>query len=472
MVGLKNLYTSHYGGAPEKMEEIPLSVSARRYFRISRGAESCIGTYSPDTRETRAFVTYSQHFRESGIHVPEVYAVSDDLNYYLQTDLGDVRLFEIIISRESPGLDESVLHLYRLAIDQLLKIQLEGDEGLDYSVAVPRSSFDRQSVMWDLNHFKYYFLKPSGIPFDEQLLEEGFELYAGRIAMTDLNGFMLRDFQSRNIMIKGEDVYLIDFQGGRKGPVQYDLASLVFDSRADLTETDRGKLIDYYFNRLREYRKIDYQYFISEFYMVALVRILQALGAYGLRGNIEKKAVFLQSIPHGLKNLGYILEKTVTNEITDYFRSVLNEVVSSVVNYRLPPEPSEGLTVTIYSFSYRKPLPDDLSGNGGGFVFDCRFLKNPGRFEEYRSLNGFDPGVIAFLEKDPVVDQFLSVIRQQLGMAINSYQNRGYRNLMVSFGCTGGQHRSVYCAHSAAEWIRSIEGVRVIEIHRELDLTF
>lgn len=530
MKELHQLYKSHFGVPPDKMEEIHLAVSQRRYFRIFRGAESLIGTYSPDVRETVAFCTFSDHFLKLGLNVPEVFAVSDDKQFYLQSDLGSRRLHEIVVGRttepaadaesdtapdaasnvapdaapepaadpttgpiakstaesakepatepainsaaesSSAVLDDSLLDLYRLAIDQLVKMQFEGDQDLDYSVAVPRPAFDSQSVRWDMNHFKYYFLKPSGVPFDEQLLEEAFEDCANRVSGMEPQGFMFRDFQSRNIMIKDGAVYLIDFQGGRKGPVHYDLASLVFDSKIQLTGADRAQLISYYFKAASKHCRMDQSAFMSNFYQVALVRILQALGAYGLRGKIEKKAVFLQSIPAGLSNLSFVLENLEPGTITDYFRTVLTELSATRDAYRELPEAYKGLTVTIHSFSYRRPGPDDLSGNGGGFVYDCRFVANPGLCDELKALNGFDREVIQFLEADPEVATFLESIQQQLERVIQSYVERDYRNLMVSFGCTGGQHRSVFFAHAIAEWCRTLDGVRVLEYHRELNL--
>jgi aminoglycoside/choline kinase family phosphotransferase len=502
MKEIHQLYKSHFGEPPDKTEEIHLAVSQRRYFRIIRGTESLIGTYSPDVRETVAFCTFSDHFLKLGLNVPEVFAVSDDKQFYLQSDLGSSRLHEIVVNRTSDTtpepnkitvnkpiqdlvadstahpaadsssavLDDSLLDLYRLAIDQLVSMQFEGDQDLDYSVAVPRPAFDRQSVLWDMNHFKYYFLKPSGVPFDEQLLEETFEDCANRVSRMEPQGFMFRDFQSRNIMIKDGAVYLIDFQGGRRGPVHYDLASLVFDSKIQLTGADRAQLISYYFKAASQHCRMDQSAFMSDFYLVALVRILQALGAYGLRGKIEKKAVFLQSIPSGLKNLSFLLENLEPGVITDYFMTVLKELAATRDAYRELPEAYQGLTVTIHSFSYRRPGPDDLSGNGGGFVYDCRFVANPGLCDELKALNGFDREVIQFLEDDPEVATFLKSIQQQLERVIQSYLERDYRNLMVSFGCTGGQHRSVFFAHAIAEWCRTLEGVRVLEYHRELNL--
>ncbi len=472
MKELETLYYTYTGKLPDKTEEILLSVSPRRYFRLTRGEETCIGTYSPDVRETRAFVTFTTHFRKLGLNVPEIMAVSDDEFFYLQTDLGNNRLHEMVAGRVGAPLGEALLELYRSLLDQLVKLQIEGDRSIDYSVCVPRPAFDRQSITWDLNHFKYYFLKPSGMPFDEQLLEEAFVACADRVSGIYPQGFMFRDFQSRNIMVSNGKPYLIDYQGGRKGPVHYDLASLLFEAKAGLTDTDRAVLINHYLEMLSAYEKIDQDLFTTDFYMVSLVRILQALGAYGLRGMVEKKAVFLQSIPRALKLLNHVLRMIDDAGVTVYFRELLTALAGTAGDYRTLPEAFDGLTVTICSFSYRKPLPDDITGNGGGFVYDCRLLKNPGKCEELRKMNGFDTEVIRFLESDPEVAHFLESAKTQLKMAIQKYQEIHYDNLMVSFGCTGGRHRSVYCAHIIAEWCRTLPGLRVLEIHREMGLEY
>ncbi len=468
MKELINLCRAYTGVMPDKVEFIPQSVSLRQYFRIYKRNATVIGTYSPDEKETIAFKTYSDHFRVHELNVPEVYAVSEDQKFYLQTDLGDSRLFDLLVSRPGKEIDDKIIAIYREAIAQLTRMQVVGDQGLDYSVAVPRSAFDYQSVKWDLQYFKYYFLKPSGIPFDEQKLEEAFDNLAGYIAGIEIQGFMFRDFQSRNIMVRNDEPWLIDFQGGRRGPLQYDLTSLVYESRVELCDADRERLISCYLENLSDYTTFNKAAFMTGFYPVALARILQALGAYGLRGNIEKRGTFLQSIPAGLRNLGEVLKKTGAGLITDYLRVILQELILTAERYPMLPEHFNGLTVTIHSFSYRRPLPDDITGNGGGFVYDCRFLANPGLCDEFKSLNGFDREVIRYLDDDPGVPAFFESIKMQLSASIQRYKELGYTNLMVSFGCTGGRHRSVYMAHAVASWCRTMNGVRVFEHHREL----
>jgi len=472
MKELVHLYAEHFGHPPDRVEEIPGSVSTRRYFHMVDGKRTIVGTWSPDRRETAAFVHFTRQFRNCGVQVPEVYAVRDDQLFYLQEDLGDDRFHERVTARKGERLDQALSDLYRASIDQLLLLQLKGHEGIDYSLCVPRPAFDSQSVLWDLYHFKYYFLKVSGIPFDEQQLETEFWAFADLIAALPMESFMFRDFQTRNIMIRDKKPFLIDYQGGRRGPLHYDLASLVFESRTALVEDDRQMLIDYYIEQLAAYRPRAAKAFLSEFYPVALVRCLQVLGTYGLRGMVEKKAVFLQSIPAGLANLGRILEKLERGVIGTHLEDLLTQLSATRDQYRKPPPHDGELHLTIFSFSYRKPLPDDLSGNGGGFVYDCRFVNNPGRLEQYRMQTGFDRDVEEYLEQDPAVAVFRETIQKQLSEAVRVYKIRGFSHLMVSFGCTGGKHRSVYFARKTAEWARSLGIMKVTEIHRELGKEF
>ncbi len=468
MKELLNLYAEHYRHPPQRLEEIPRSVSARRYYRMFGEGGTVIGTWSPDINETEAFVHFTEHFRSAGVQVPEVFVVSNDRKFYLQEDLGDQRLHELVVARNEDELGPDLVERYRQSLEELLKLQLKGGQDVDYSLCVPRPAFDAQSVLWDLNHFKYYFLKLSGVPFDEQKLESEFQAFATHIESLPLQGFMFRDFQTRNIMIRDGKPWLIDYQGGRRGPLQYDLASLVYESKAGLTSADREKLVGYYIENLAGYLDVNREEFMADFYTVALVRSLQVLGAYGLRGIVEKKAVFLQSIPAGLGNMGEILGKVDKKIVGEYLHGLLNELVGTRDRYREMPPVADMLTLTIFSFSYRKPLPDDLSGNGGGYVYDCRWIKNPGLLDEYRLQTGLDEGVVEYLEADPGVKKFSDSIRKQLLEAITVYKERAYRHLMVSFGCTGGRHRSVYLAHEIAAWARNQEGVRVLEIHREL----
>ncbi len=472
MKEILQLFKQYTGAEADRIEHIPRSVSARKYFRIFHGEETFIGTYSPDIKETNAFVTFARHFKGKGINVPEIFAVSEDRLYYLQEDLGDRSLHDLVMDIKKEGVIAEAMDYYTQAIDQLVTMQKGGHEGADYSICVPRPAFDRQAILWDLNHFKYYFLKMSGVPFDEQKLEDAFSELADSISGMDSESFMFRDFQTRNIMLKDEQLYFIDFQGGRKGPLHYDLASLVFEARVDMDVEMRSELVHYYMDAIGLKRRADRDLFLQEFYQVAIIRILQALGAYGLRGSIEKNVIFLQSIPIGLKNLHCVLRNVGDDTLPGYLSEILHQLADKKMEYPQPPESFDGLTLSITSFSYRKNIPDDINGNGGGFVFDCRFLDNPHWDEKLKHFNGLDIEIDLFFKERGNMDKFIDQVFAQLSDAARSYKKLGYKNLMVSFGCTGGKHRSVYATRRISDLFREVEDVKVIEKHRELGLNF
>ncbi len=472
MEELLRLYKKYSGREADRIEHIPRSVSSRKYYRIFSGDQTLIGTYSPNVLETTAFVTFASHFREKGLNVPEVFIVSEDKLYYLQEDLGDQSMHDLVMKQKQEGKLSDISAYYKKAIDQLIELQLEGHEGANYSICVPRPEFDRQSILWDLNHFKYYFLKMSGIEIDEQKLEEAFIDFADRLSGIENESFMFRDFQTRNIMLRDDELYFIDFQGGRQGPLQYDLASLVFEARVDMDLEFRSTLVKYYLDTISKRKDIDRNKFKEEFYQLAVIRILQALGAYGLRGIIEKNVIFLQSIPVGLKNLHCVLRNIDTESLPTYLSEILHQLADKKMEYPSPPGAFDGVTLSITSFSYRKNLPDDITGNGGGFVYDCRFLDNPYWHEELKEFTGLDKEIHDFFKKNERMDVFLDQVDSQISDAVGSYQKSGYKNLMISFGCTGGKHRSVYAARMISERFREREGVKVIEAHRELGLKF
>jgi len=470
MEELLALYKEYYSFSPDKAEKLPQSASTRSYFRIWKDGNTVIGTLSPDRAETRAFVNFSAHFLEKGISVPKVLAVSKDESCYLQEDLGDTLLLNMVDQyREGAVSREELVKVYKRVIEKLLDLQLEGGKGLDYSLSVPRPVFDRLSVAWDLNHFKYYFLKISALPFSEDLLEKDFNELTALLCEEDMKHFMFRDFQSRNILIHNGEPFFIDFQGGRKGPLQYDLASLLFEAKVHLETDIREELYSYYLDQAAGKLELDRVSFAERFYWWLLIRQLQALGAYGLRGIIEKKLLFIQSIPYALQQLEDNLNRLPAEPALPELRRVLMLLAAQKNSYPVLPEAYDGLTITVTSFSFRKALPDDLSGNGGGFVYDCRFIRNPGRYESYAKLTGNDPAVEAFFLERTKMPRFLEQVRTQLTDVVASYQERGYANLMLNFGCTGGQHRSVYAARKTAAWLEKKEGVRVILRHRELE---
>ncbi len=447
--------------------------SNRIYFRLQGDTKSCIGAVNKDVRENEAFFFFAREMRKRGIAVPEVYAVSDDRVVYLQQDLGNVTLYTYLSTRKASGIDitQPMRNLYMRAIDQLVLIQTKCSD-IDFSYAYPRPAFDRQAVQWDLNYFKYYFLRLFHIPFDEQLLENDYQRFTDFLLDEDCGFFMYRDFQSRNIMLVDDELYFIDFQGARRGAAQYDVASLLYSSKSDVPEYMRDELLTYYIERLQlalresDPAKADAfnpDLFRTKFYAYVLVRMMQAMGAYGFRGIIEKKELFVKSIPFAVRNLRTVLEIFHLPVEVPHLMSVL-QAITRLPEYDVD---ENELTVSVFSFSYKKGIPFDKSGNGGGFVFDCRALPNPGRYDEYRELTGRDAEVIAFLEEHEEIGCFLDHVKALVGAAIENYQERGFTRLMVNFGCTGGRHRSVYCAEQMARFIRQNYSCRVTLHHLE-----
>jgi hypothetical protein len=335
-------------------------------------------------------------------------------------------------------------------------------------VCYPRASFDRQSIAWDLNYFKYYFLRLAGIPFNEQALEDDFERLTNFLLSADCNYFLYRDFQSRNIMLREGQPFFLDYQGGRKGALQYDIASLLYDAKADLPPALRQQLLDLYLEELSTVVTLDRATFLHHYYAYVYVRILQALGAYGFRGFYERKAHFLQSVPYALKNLRWLLHNVKLPVALPTLLEAFNSMLASEKLQRIASE-ADALKVRVFSFSFHRGLPKDESGNGGGFVFDGRSLPNPGREERFKALTGRDMPVIEYLNQQESVHQFLASVMSLVDASISEYQRRGFKNLMVSFGCTGGQHRSVYLAEQLAKRLRGRNGVEVIVRHRELE---
>ena len=357
---------------------------------------------------------------------------------------------------------------YRKVVAVLPRFQIEAGRDLNYKVCYPRASFDRQSIAWDLNYFKYYFLRLAGIPFNEQALEDDFGRLTKFLLSADRDYFLYRDFQSRNVMLRDGQPFFLDYQGGRKGALQYDIASLLYDAKADLPPELRQQLLDHYLDRLAGFIELEREAFMQHYYAYVYVRIMQALGAYGFRGFYERKAHFLQSVPYALKNLRWLLHHVelpiALPTLMDAFQSMLaSEKLQSLASE------AENLTVRIFSFSFHRGLPKDETGHGGGFVFDARSLPNPGREERFKTLTGKDAPVIDYLNQQESVHQFLASVMSLVDASVSNYQRRGFKNLMVSFGCTGGQHRSVYLAEQLAKHLRGRNGVEVVVRHLELE---
>jgi len=466
---LIRLFESYFKEEVTFFELLPASGSYREYARIKSINHQVIGAYNQDIKENRAFLEFSTHFRNKNIPVPQIYAVNSNMDCYLQEDLGNTTLFDFIsTTRENEGFSTEIVEEYKKVLRELPRIQLIAGKDIDYSVCYPREAFDKQSMMWDLNYFKYYFLKLAKIPFDEQALENDFQLFSNYLLAVDNNAFLYRDFQSRNVMLKDGKVYFIDYQGGRKGALQYDLASLLYDAKANIPEANREELLEFYLDELGKYKKVEREKFKDLLGGYVLIRIMQAMGAYGFRGFYEKKEHFLKSIPFALKNLEMLLAKNTIQVKLPELLKVLKAVTESVFLKTISPS-NERLTVRISSFSYKKGIPNDPSGNGGGFVFDCRAIHNPGRYIEFKHLTGKDPLVQKFLEEKSTMRDFISTAQVLVTQSVEVYISRGFTHLCVSFGCTGGQHRSVYAAEKLAEYLRNNYPVTVVLQHVEQD---
>ena len=452
---------------PDSVTPLTGSASNRRYYRLTSDAGTCIGVIGTDVKENNAFVTIARHFRAKGINVPEVYAVSEDESAYLQQDLGDCVLFDML-SAARRG-DEDMVRVDALlnkTMSMLPAIQYGGAEGFDFSVCYPQPSFDRRMVMFDLNYFKYCFLKPSGLEFDEVLLQDDFERFADALLEEDTDTFLYRDFNARNVMICGDEPYFVDFQGGRRGPVYYDVASFVWQARAKYSCEAKDRMVGSYLEALAGYRPVDRAAFMKRLDLFILFRLLQVLGAYGFRGLVEHKANFVTSIPAAISEL-----KSMTGKFSSLYPYMTQTLERLCALPRFEELPSDGvLEVRVCSFSFKKGIPQDTTGNGGGYVFDCRSIHNPGRYEPYKKLTGRDEPVIRFLEDDGEVFTFLEHVYGVVDPHVETYARRGFTSLMVSFGCTGGQHRSVYCAeHLAAHLREKYPDIRVRLTHREQD---
>jgi aminoglycoside/choline kinase family phosphotransferase len=460
--------TRSIGEMPKDILPIAESGSARKYFRVITYNKSLIGTYSNNVEENEAFLTFSKHFHDLGLNVPEVFAVNEEKTCYLQSDFGDDNLFthvqKALIANGGPSTgsgtlasySENVIELYKKALSHLVKLQVLGHKGLDYSKAYPTERFDRQAIIDDLNYFKYYFVKPhEEIDFNETRLGKDFEAFADFVSQAPCDFFMYRDFQSRNIMVKDGDLYFIDFQGGRKGPLNYDVVSLLYQVKAQIPQAIRDELVDYYKAELSQYMNPETVKFDTYQPYFVYLRLMQVLGAYGFRGLIQKKSHFIESIPYALREIEALSKATPLTAYPE-LQSVISQLSKLDAKYATLVTPPAGkLTVTINSFSFKKGYPADFSGNGGGFVFDCRALPNPGREPEFKTKTGRDWEVIDYLMAKPPVHVFLDHVKGIVGQSVDNYLERHFSNLMVSFGCTGGQHRSVFFAQTIYEWLKA-----------------
>jgi aminoglycoside/choline kinase family phosphotransferase len=468
---LKKLFEQHFHAPAERVVPLQgeLGGSGRKIIRLANANVSAIGILYGVREENAAFLEFSKHFRRHGLPAPEIY--SEDLEHgaYLEEDLGDTTLFEFLSkNRTGENIAPQVVEGYRKVVAILPRFQVEAGRDLDYSVCYPNPSFDRQSIAWDLNYFKYYFLRLAGIPFNEQALEDDFTRLTEFLLSAPRDYFLYRDFQSRNILLRDGNPFFVDYQGGRKGALQYDIASLLYDAKADLPPELRQQLLNHYLDALAGFIPLDREAFLRHYYAYVYIRIMQALGAYGFRGFYERKVHFLQSVPYALKNLRWLLHHVrlpiPLPALMDAFKGMLaSERLQSLAT------DADNLVVRIFSFSFHQGLPKDESGNGGGFVFDGRSLPNPGREERFKTLTGKDAPVIDYLNQQETVHQFLASVLSLVDSSIANYQHRGFKNLMVSFGCTGGQHRSVFLAEQLARRLRARNGLEVVVRHLELE---
>lgn len=467
---LQSLFEKHFGSPAIRVEPLQgkLGGSGRRIARVFGKDATAIGVLHDVPEENIAFLEFSRHFRRHGLPVPEIFAEDLQKGAYLEEDLGDTTLFEFLsMHRSSENVSARVIEIYRAVIELLPRFQIEVGRSLNYKVCYPRASFDRQSIAWDLNYFKYYFLRLAGIPFNEQALENDFGRLTKFLLQADHDFFLYRDFQSRNIMLREGQPFFLDYQGGRKGALQYDVASLLYDAKADLPPDMRQNLLGHYLKVLPRFTTVSADRFMEHYYAYVYVRIMQAMGAYGFRGFFERKTHFLQSVPYALRNLEWLLSNVrLPIELPALMDAFKRITASEKLQQLSPASPiPETLCVRIFSFSFHRGFPKDDSGNGGGFVFDCRSLPNPGREERFKNFTGKDEPVIEYLNREESVHQFLASVMSLVDSSVAAYRSRNFKNLMVSFGCTGGQHRSVFLAEQLARHLRNKADVDVVVRH-------
>jgi aminoglycoside/choline kinase family phosphotransferase len=462
-----------FGQPPAAVVRVAADGSQRAYYRLtSRDGRTVIGAHGPDPEENRAFLAFSEAFRGIDLPVPEIYGADMPAGIWLEEDLGDTTLFAALsAAREREGVDfpASMLPVYERVVRLLPRVQIEGGKVIDYDVAYPRPAFDLQSMLWDLNYFKYHFLKLAHIPFSEQRLENDFARLCKFLLGADTSHFLYRDFQSRNIMLRDGEPWLIDYQGGRRGAPHYDIASILYDAKAAIPSASREHLLGIYMDALSEFVPVNPERFRQQFRGYVLIRIMQAMGAYGYRGFYERKPRFLESVPYAARNIERLLATGLPVRLPE-IEAVFARIVDAWADREGPIKPLPGLTVQVGSFSYRRGYPSDTTGHGGGFVFDCRALPNPGREEAYATVSGLDAVVGEYLEKHEEVDAYFRNVQALVDAQVRTYRARDFSDLSVHFGCTGGQHRSVYFAERLAKHLRTAHPEIAVRLaHREQD---
>jgi len=470
---LKQLFEKRFQSPATQVTPLQgqLGASGRNIVRLANDNNTAIGILYGVREENVAFLEFSRTFRRHGLPVPRIYEEALEQGAYLEEDLGDLTLYQFLSEhRKSDDISPEVIDAYRKVAAILPRFQVEMRNEVNYKVCYPRGSFDRQSIAWDLNYFKYYFLRLAGIPFSEQALENDFSRLTKFLLSADREYFLYRDFQSRNVMLVDGNPYFLDYQGGRKGALQYDIASLLFDAKADLPPELRQQLLDHYLDTLETFLPVDRGVFMHYYYAYVYVRVMQALGAYGFRGFYESKPVFLQSVPYALKNIRWLLHNVTLPVALPSLMAAFTAMLGSEKLQSIAAE-SDKLTVRINSFSFHRGLPKDDTGHGGGFVFDARSLPNPGREESFQLLTGKEAAIADYLNQQESVRHFFANVISLVDASVSNYQDRGFKNLSVSFGCTGGRHRSVYLAEQLARHMRARNGVDVVVRHRDLEST-
>jgi aminoglycoside/choline kinase family phosphotransferase len=465
---LQALYERYAGTAADKIVFLTQAGSDRQYFRLFDKGKTFIGTYSPNRDETEAFLQFTRHFTVIGLPVPAVLAEDAAKNIYLQEDLGDISLFRLL--QEFGGVAKYEGYL-KEALSLLAIFQVKGHEGFDYNWAYSGQSFDQYGMVSDMNYWKYYFLRPLQIGFDGHALDQDFAALADWLLRSPWQYFMYRDFQSRNIMLQEGQLKFIDYQGGRSGPALYDCASLLWQAKSGIGYDKKQELAAWYMQAIRKESGLHVDAKEAQAYYegFVLLRLLQVLGAYGYRGLFERKQHFLSSIPLALENLQWWKQHASLPlelpELNKVLELVTGEQIMGKFSQNKSATPSR-LNVSIYSFSYKQGLPVDNSGNGGGFVFDCRFIDNPGRKEAYKTLTGLDEPVKNYLSTT-AMPGFMEQVFNIIDKAVENYIERDFEDLSVSFGCTGGQHRSVYAADALAAHLEQRYPVQVTLQHIE-----
>jgi len=450
---LDRLFEATFGAPPQAQEPLAGDGSRRRMIRLHRkDGPSVIGVLGPNGDENRAFLSYSATFRDLGLPVPAVYGADEAAGVYLVEDLGDTTLFDRLDPARRTGdpLPDDVLRLYEKVLAWLPRFQVEGGRAVDYSVAYPRPRYDAQAMQWDLDYFKYAFLKLAHVDFHEARLAEDAARLIRWLSGPGGRHFVYRDLQTRNIMVRDDTPWFIDYQGGLQGPLQYDVAKLLYEGKAGLDEATRERLLDHYLTALAEYVPVQRDSFLTHFRGFVVLRILQGLGAYGYLGLYGRKPQFLARIPPAIADLEGLLASGFLPLDLPELRAVFERLIASETLRAETRTPATGLTVRVGSFSYKRGVPADPSGHGGGFTFDCRALPNPGRLAAYAGRSGLEDEVADWLETQAATDAFYAQAAALVEAQVARYEERGFDSLQVLFGCTGGQHRSAYLARRLA----------------------